>query len=144
MSGQPVRAATVWAGEAAFTGETGSGHRVALDGPPEFGGANAGARPLELMLLAIGGCATFEVVRILRKGKQDVSHCVAELTGDQAETVPRVFTRVHLRFRIAGRGLRPRKVERAIRLTVEKYCPASVCLTRAGVAVTHDYALVAP
>ena len=137
-----LRASIAWNGEARFTAETGSGHRVVIDGPAEFGGANAGARPLELLLLGVGGCAAFEVVRILRKSRQAVADCVADVEAEQAETHPGVFTRVHLRFRIAGRGLNARQVARAIRLTAEQYCPAAVMLARGGVAVTHDFELV--
>lgn len=115
-----------------------------MDGPAEFGGANAGAGPgpLELMLLGVGGCASFAVVRILRKGRQDVTDCVAEVEAERARANPEVFTRIHLRFRLAGRALNADKVARAVRLAAQKYCPASVMLARGGVAITHDYELV--
>lgn len=113
-----------------------------MDGPAEFGGANAGALPLELMLLGVGGCASFEVVRILRKGRQDVTDCVADVEAERAHANPAVFTRIHLRFRLAGRALNAGKVARAVRLTAQKYCPALVLLARGGVAITHDYELV--
>ena len=110
-----------------------------MDGPPEFGGRNAGVRPMELMLLGIGGCTSFDVVNILRRGRQDVLDCVTEIEAERAETDPKVFTRIHLHFRITGRGVDRRKVERAIALTATKYCSASIMLERGGVAVTHDY-----
>lgn len=97
---------------------------------------------MELMLLGGGGCTSFDVVNIPRRGREDLLDCVTEIEAERAETDPKVFTRIHFRFRITGRGLNPRKVERAIRLTAEKYCSASIMLERAGVVVTHDYALI--
>ena len=134
-----MKASIRWTGDVQFTGTPDSGHRVAIDGPPEFGGRNAGARPMELMLLGIGGCTSFDVVNILRRGRQDVVDCVTDIEAERAETDPKVFTRIHLQFRISGRGIDRRKVERAIALTATKYCSASIMLERAGVAVTHDY-----
>ena len=139
-----MRAAITWAGDVRFVGETGSGHRIAIDGPPEFGGANTGARPMELMLLGVGACTAFDVVRILRKSRQDVVDCVAEIEAERAERDPKVFTRIHIHFRITGRGVDARKVERAVRLTAEKYCSASILLERSGVAVTHGYEISEP
>ena len=134
-----MRASICWTGDVQFTGTPGSGHRVAIDGPPEFGGQNAGVRPMELMLLGIGGCTSFDVVNILRRGRQDIVDCVTDIEAERAETDPKVFTRIHLHFRISGRGVDRRKVERAIALTATKYCSASIMLERAGVEVTHDY-----
>ena len=134
-------ATVVWNGDVRFTGRTGSGHEVAIDGPPEHGGSNSGARPMELLLLGVGGCASFDVVDILRKGRQQVASCVAEVDAERAEAEPKVFTRVHIRFRISGQQLSRNKVERAIRLTTEKYCSASILLQRAGVAISHDFEL---
>ncbi len=139
-----MRAAITWAGDVRFVGETGSGHRIAIDGPPAFGGANTGARPMELMLLGVGACTAFDVVRILRKSRQDVVDCVAEIEAERAERDPKVFTRIHIHFRITGRGVDARKVERAVRLTAEKYCSASILLERSGVAVTHGYEISEP
>lgn len=134
-----MKASIRWTGDVQFTGTPDSGHCVAMDGPPEFGGQNAGVRPMELMLLGIGGCTSFDVVNILRRGRQDIVDCVTDIEADRAETDPKVFTRIHLHFRIAGRGVDRRKVERAIALTATKYCSASIMLERAGVAVTHDF-----
>lgn len=136
-----MNAALVWQGGVRFAGHTGSGHEVAIDGAPEHGGTNSGAGPMELLLLGVGGCASFDVVDILRKGRQQVVGCVAQIEAHRAETEPKVFTRVHFRFRISGRQLSRHKVERAIRLTTEKYCPASILLERAGVAISHDFEL---
>ncbi len=134
-----MKASIRWAGDVRFTGTPDSGHRVGIDGPPEFGGRNAGVRPMELMLLGVGGCTSFDVVNILRRGRQDIVDCVTDIEAERAEADPKVFTRIHLHFRIAGRGIDRRKVERAIALTATKYCSASIMLERAGVAVTHDY-----
>lgn len=136
-----MEASVVWNGDVRFTGRTGSGHEVAIDGPPEHGGSDSGARPMELLLLGVGGCASFDVVDILRKGRQQVASCVAEIDAERAETEPKVFTKVHIRFRISGQRLSRNKVERAIRLTTEKYCSASILLQRAGVAISHDFEL---
>ena len=136
-----MEASVVWNGDVRFTGRTGSGHEVAIDGPPEHGGSNSGARPMELLLLGVGGCASFDVVDILRKGRQQVASCVAEIDAERAEAEPKVFTKVHIRFRISGRRLSRNKVERAIRLTTEKYCSASILLQRAGVSISHDFEL---
>lgn len=136
-----MEASVVWNGDVRFTGRTGSGHEVAIDGPPEHGGSNSGARPMELLLLGVGGCASFDVVDILRRGRQQVASCVAEIDAERAEAEPKVFTKVHIRFRISGRRLSRNKVERAIRLTTEKYCSASILLQRAGVAISHDFEL---
>ena len=137
-----MRATVDWTGDVRFDGTSGSGHRVPIDGPPELGGRNQGVRPMELMLLGVGGCTSFDVVDILRRGREDLLDCVTEIEAERAETDPKVFTRIHFRFRITGRGLDPRKVQRAIRPTAEKYCSASIMLERAGVVVTHDYALI--
>ena len=137
-----MRASIAWAGDVRFRGVAGSGHEVAMDGPPEFGGNNDGVSPMELMLLGVGGCSSFDVVRILVRGRQNVIDCVTEIEAERAETEPKVFTRIHLHFRITGRSLDANKVERAIRLTAEKYCSASILLERAGVAVTHDFELI--
>lgn len=134
-----MKASIRWTGDVRFTGMPDSGHPVAIDGPPEFGGQNAGVRPMELMLLGIGGCTSFDVVNILRRGRQDVVDCVTDIEAERAESDPKVFTRIHLHFRISGNGIDQRKVERAIALTATKYCSASIMLERAGVEVTHDY-----
>ena len=137
-----MKASIQWTGNVQFTGTPDSGHAVAIDGPPELGGRNQGVRPMELMLLGVGGCTSFDVVNILRRGREDVTDCVTEIQAERAETDPKVFTRVHLHFRITGRDISRRKVERAIALTAGKYCSASIMLERAGVAVSHDFEVV--
>ena len=126
---------------AAFTGTTGSGHDVVIDGPPDIGGQNRGMRPMELMLLSVGACSAVDVVHILRKGRHAVADVQVEVKGDRADTDPKVFTRIHLHFIVAGAGLTEKVVERAVQLSAEKYCSASIMLGRAGAEITHDFEL---
>ncbi len=121
-----------------FEATADSGHRIVLDGPPEFGGKNAGTRPMELILMGLGGCTAFDVVLILRKSRQQVENCEVELTAQRAETPPRVFTRIHVHFVVSGKALDPGKVARAVSLSAEKYCSASIMLAKA-VEITHDF-----
>jgi putative redox protein len=128
-----------WHGNVHFTATADSGHTVPLDGPPDAGGENRGSRPMELVLMGLGGCSSFDVVNILRKARQDVVDCVTELEAERAPDVPQVFTRIHLHFKVSGRNLDPAKVARAVSLSADKYCSASIMLERAGVTITHDY-----
>jgi len=122
----------------AMLGESGSGHGVVMDGPPEFGGRNLGVRPMEMLLLGMGGCTQFDVLMILRRGRQAVTDCVVELEAERAEADPKVFTRIHAHFIITGRDLDRRRVERAIELSAEKYCSASIMLG-ASAEISHDF-----
>lgn len=131
-----------WVGDAMFVAESGSGHAVVVDGPPESGGKNLGIRPMELLLLGLGSCTSFDVVDILKKGREDVTDCVTQLTAERADAVPAVFTRIHVHFVVSGRRLNETKVARAIELSAQKYCSASIMLERAGVAITHDFEIV--
>jgi len=131
-----------WVGDAMFVAESGSGHAVVIDGPPESGGKNLGIRPMELLLLGLGSCTSFDVVDILKKGREDVTDCVTQLTAERADAVPAVFTRIHVHFVVSGRRLNETKVARAIELSAQKYCSASIMLERAGVAITHDFEIV--
>lgn len=133
-----------WAGpgEMSFVAQTGSGHSVVMDAAPEGGGKNLAPRPMEMMLVGAGGCTAFDVVLILRKGRHDVRACEVRLAAQRADTDPRVFTAIHFHFVVRGRGLKPAAVERAIRLSHEKYCSATIMLARTA-AVTHDYEIVA-
>jgi len=131
-----------WDGDVRFVAETGSGHTLTLDGPPDAGGKNAGPRPMELMLLGVGGCASYDVVMILRKARQEVTGCTARLEADRAEAPPKVFTRVKLHFVVQGHNLSPAKVERAVHLSADKYCSASIMLQRGGVTVEHSFEIV--
>ena len=113
-----------------FLAETGSGHVVAMDGAPEGGGRNLAPRPMEMVLLGAGGCAAYDVVVILRKSGQDIRGCEAKLVAERASTDPKVFTRIHFQFTVRGRGMKPNLVERAIKLSHDKYCSASAMLAK--------------
>lgn len=137
-----MKARIQWAGEALFLGESGSGHVVVMDGPPENGGRNLGVRPMEMLLIGLGGCSNYDVVSILRKSRQAVESCEAFVEAERAEEDPKVFTRIHLHFVVKGRGLKESHVKRAVELSAEKYCSASIMLGRAGVEISHDYEIV--
>lgn len=130
-----------WQGEVSFAGETESGHTVVMDGSPEFGGKNLGPRPMEMLLLGLGGCTSFDVMLILKKSRQEVHDCVAEIEADRADTDPKVFTRIHIRFTVTGKDLDRKRVERAIQLSEEKYCSASIMLAKTA-NITHELELV--
>lgn len=133
-----MQARIQWIGDAGFVGTTGSGNSVLIDGPPEIGGRNLGPRPMELMLLSVGSCSAVDVVHILKKARQPVSGCVVEVSGERAETEPKVFTSIHLQFIVTGTGLGEKHVERAVKLSAEKYCSASLMLGKAC-PVTHGF-----
>ena len=137
-----MKARVQWAGEALFLGESGSGHAVVMDGPPDAGGRNLGIRPMEMLLIGLGGCSNFDVVSILRKGRQPVESCEVFLDAESADEEPKVFTKIHLHFVVKGRGLKEAQVKRAVELSAEKYCSASIMLGRAGVDISHDYEIV--
>lgn len=121
-----------------MVGESESGHAVVMDGPPEHGGRNLGIRPMELVLIGMGGCTQFDVLHILRKARQEVTGCTIELEAERAGEDPKVFTRIHVHYLVSGRQLNPQQVERAIRLSAEKYCSASIMLG-ATAKISHDY-----
>jgi putative redox protein len=133
-----MKARIKWIEQATFVGESGSGHAVVMDGPPESGGRDLGIRPMEMLLLGMGGCTQFDVLLILRRARQQITDCVVELEAERAESDPKVFTRIHAHFIITGHDLNERQVARAIKLSAEKYCSASIMLG-ATAAVTHDY-----
>lgn len=124
-----------------FVGQTESGHAVVMDGPPDSGGKNMGPRPMEMLLLGLGGCSAFDVVHILRKSRLDVRDCVAEIDAVRAEVDPKVFTSIHVHFIVTGKTLDPKRVEQAVKLSAEKYCSASIMLGKVAV-VTHDFEVV--
>lgn len=134
-----MKAKIKWVEEMTFVGESGSGHSVLMDGPPDLGGRNLGIRPMEMMLLGLGGCTSFDVMLILKRARQAVTDCVVELEAERAETNPKVFTRIHVHFVVSGENLKENQVKRAVELSAEKYCSASIMLTQAGVEITHDY-----
>jgi putative redox protein len=125
-----VKARIKWVEGVSFVAETGSGHALLVDGAPEAGGRNLGARPMELVLAGTAACTAFDVVWILRKARQPVSDCVVEAEAARAEKDPRVFTRIHLKYRVSGKGLNTVQVERAVRLSKEKYCSATLMLAK--------------
>ena len=133
-----MKATIKWTGDVSFEGAADSGHKVRMDGPPEFGGRNQGPRPMELVLIGMGGCTAFDVVHILRKGRQEITDCVAEIEAERAATDPKVFTRINIHFVVTGVKLDPKRVENAIRLSAEKYCSASIMLGKTA-HITHDF-----
>ena len=128
-------------GGMSFVAETGSGHAFVMDGAPDAGGRNLGPRPMETVLAGTGGCAAFDVVLILKKSRQRVDGCELKLSAERADSDPKVFTRIHMHFVVRGRDLKPAVVERAIALSHDKYCSASVMLGKTA-TITHDYEIV--
>ena len=137
-----MKARIQWAGEAMFLGESGSGHVVVMDGPPESGGRNLGVRPMEMVLIGLGGCSNFDVVSILKKARQPVESCEAFLEAERASEDPKVFTKVHFHFTVTGKNLNPSTVERAINLSHDKYCSASIMIAKTA-ELTHSFDIVA-
>ncbi len=135
-----MKAKLKWIDGVCFMGETGSGHAVVMDGAPEGGGRNLGPRPMELVLLGTAGCTSYDVLSILRKSRQDVRDCWVELDAERAEVDPKVSTRIHFHFVVTGRGLKADAVARAIKLSAEKYCSASIMLAKTA-EITHDFEL---
>lgn len=123
-----MKARAKWVEDMAFLGEAGSGHAVVMDGAPEYGGRNIGIRPMEMLLIGLAGCTGFDVVQILKKGREAVTGCEVEVEAERATEDPKVFTKIHLAYRISGRGLSQAKAERAVTLSKEKYCSASIML----------------
>ena len=130
-----------WVDGAMFLGESGSGHAVVMDGAPENGGKNLGLRPMEMLLTGMGGCTAFDVKMILDKARQNVTDCVAEIEAERADAVPAVFTKIHVHFIVTGKGLSDKAVARAVSLSAEKYCSASIMLSKA-VDISHDYEII--
>ena len=132
-----------WAGNVMFEAESGTGHSITMDGPEEVGGQNQGARPMELLLLGTGGCALFDVVSMLKKCRQPLRAARVELQAERVDAIPAVFESINLHFVIAGEGVRENQVARAVQLSAEKYCSASIMLATGGVKVTHSFAIEA-
>jgi len=130
-----------WTGGVAFRATTGTGHDIIMDGAPEAGGQNAGARPMELVLSGLAGCTSFDVVSILNKMRQPVSGISAEINAERAETVPKVFTDIHMAFTVTGEGIDKGKVERAVSLSAEKYCSAAQMLNKTA-NITHSVTII--
>lgn len=130
-----------WKGGVSFSGETDSGHTVLMDGPPDAGGENQGPRPMEMLLLGMGACSSVDVISILKKSRQSIQDCRVEISASRADDAPKIFTAIHLHFIVTGSKLNEKHVSRAISLSAEKYCSASIMLG-AMAKVTHDYEIV--
>lgn len=131
-----MRTRVKWVQDVMFLGESGSGHSVVMDGAPDAGGRNLGFRPMEMMLMGLAGCSAFDVVMILKRGRENITDCVVDVDGDRADTDPKVFTNVRMHYIVTGRNLDPKKVERAVKLSEEKYCSASAMFGKTA-TLTH-------
>ncbi len=136
-----MKARVKWVEERTFLGESGSGHTVVMDGAPDAGGRDLGVRPMEMLLLGLGGCTAYDVVDILQKSREPVDDVVIEIDAERSDDIPKVFTRIAVKYIVTGRGLNPKKVERAVHLSADKYCSASVMLG-ATAEMTHDFEIV--
>ena len=137
-----MQASILWMKDGQFIAKSDSGHTLIIDGPPDHGGKNLGARPMEMVLMGLGGCTSIDVIDILKKSRQDITDCVTQLTAERATTIPAVFTKIHIHFVVTGRNLKSRQVERAVELSATKYCSATLMLQRGGVEITHDFEIV--
>ena len=134
-----MQASVNWVDNVHFRATSGTGHSVELDGPPESGGENLGCRPMEMLLMGLGGCASYDVVTILRKSRNEVTACETQVSAKRVDAVPAVFESIHLHFTVTGKNLDEKKVARAVALSADKYCSASIMLSEAGVKMTHDF-----
>ena len=137
-----MKATVKWADGAMFIGESGSGHSVVMDGPEDLGGRNLGPRPMEMLLMGTGGCSVYDVMSMLKKSRQQVVDCRVEIEAERADAVPAVFTRINLHFIVTGVGLKENHVKRAVELSAEKYCSASIMLGAAGVEMSHSFEML--
>jgi len=136
-----MKATIKWLDHMSFVGESGSGHSIVMDGPPDDGGRNLGVRPMEMVLLGMGGCTAFDVVHILKRARQEITDCRVELEAERASEVPKVFTKIRAHYVVTGKNLDKTKVERAINMTAEKYCSVSIMLA-ATVEISHDFEII--
>lgn len=136
-----MKARIKWVENVCFMGESETGHAVILDGAPDAGGRNLGMRPMEMLLIGMGACTSFDVVTILKKARQPIDDCVAEIEAERADEVPKVFTKIHVHFVVTGNGLNESQVERAVKLSAEKYCSASIMLGKSA-QISHDFEIV--
>ena len=136
-----MKARVKWLDNMSFVGESGSGHSVVMDGAADSGGRNLAARPMEMVLMGMGGCTAFDVVMILQKSRQPIADCIVEISAERADEIPKVFTRIHVHYIVKGKGLDASKVEKAINLTAEKYCSVSVMLEKTA-EITHDFEII--
>ena len=130
-----------WVDGMLMVGKSHSGHSITMDGPPEIGGENLGVRPMEMLLLGVAGCTMIDVVTTLKKMRQDLTNCETKLSAERADDHPKVFTDIHIQFIVKGKDLDPKKVEKAITLSAEKYCSASIMLGKTA-SITHDFEIV--
>lgn len=136
-----MKARVKWIEKMAFVGESESGHAVVMDASPDVGGRNLGPRPMEMLLLGTGGCSSIDVILILQKMRQQVTDCYVEIDAERAESEPKVFTKIHLHFVVKGKDIKAEAVEKAVKLSAEKYCSASIMLG-ATAAMTHDFEII--
>ncbi|GAA0581700.1 OsmC family protein [Halomonas salifodinae] len=137
-----MQASVKWTDGRQFVAESGSGHSLVIDGPPDHGGRNTGPRPMEMLLMGLGACTSFDVLEILEKSRADVHDCVAKVEAERADSVPSVFTRIHVHFTVSGKNLKEKQVQRAVELSADKYCSASIMLGKGGVEISHSYTIV--
>jgi len=136
-----MQARIKWVDGAMFVGESGSGHALVMDGSADHGGRNLGVRPMEMLLLGMGGCTSFDVVNILHKGRHEIVDCVAEISAQRVDAIPSVFSSIHVHFIVSGKNISPAAVKRAVQLSAEKYCSASIMLEK-SVAISHDFEII--
>ncbi len=136
-----MKARVKWVDGAMMVGESGSGHAIVMDGAPEYGGRDMGVRPMEMLLLGLGGCTEFDVVHILKRGRHELAACEVEIEAERADKDPKVFTKIHVHFKVSGPGLTDKVVSRAVKLSAEKFCSASLMLSKAA-EITHDYEVI--
>ena len=130
-----------WIDGMLMVGKSDSGHAIVMDGPPEIGGENLGVRPMEMLLLGMTGCTVIDVISTLKKMREDVVDCQTQVSADRSEEYPKVFTNIHVHFVLRGKKLNPLKVDKAIKLSAEKYCSASIMIGKTAI-ITHDYEII--
>ncbi|NQZ53978.1 MAG: OsmC family protein [Piscirickettsiaceae bacterium] len=136
-----MKARVKWIEDVLFLGESGTGHSLIIDGPEEMGGHGTGMRPMELLLLGMGSCTAFDMVQMLKKSRQDIHDCVVDITSERSEEIPKVFTKIHVHYTITGKNVKESQVKRAVELSTEKYCSASLMLGKTA-EITHDYEII--
>jgi len=136
-----MKARVKWVEDLMFLGESGTGHTIVMDGPEELGGHGTGMRPMELLLLGMGGCTSFDMVQMLKKGRQDIRDCVVEIESERSDEIPKVFTKIRVHYKVTGKNLKEAQVKRAVELSTEKYCSASIMLG-ATAEITHHYEII--
>jgi putative redox protein len=136
-----MKARVKWVEDLLFVGESGSGHTIVMDGPEELGGHGTGMRPMELLLLGMGGCTSFDMVQMLKKGRQDIRDCVVEIDSVRSDEIPKVFTKINVHYKVTGKDLKEAQVKRAVELSTQKYCSASIMLGETA-EITHEYEII--